>query len=294
MARKANTSKDRIDVYQEVTDRIVAALEEGTVPWHKPWADAGAQRNLRSGKEYRGVNQLLLSLSDYGSPYWVTFKQAKELGGSVRKGEKSSLVVFWKMLRLKDEGEDETRTVPMLKHYRVFNVEQCDGLEVPQDERQARDVHPIAACQSIMARYRNGPTVQHGGGRACYMPARDIVQLPVQSAFESDEAYYSTAFHELIHSTGHESRLKRDGIEQVAAFGTATYSREELVAELGASMLCGQAGIAPAVLDQSTAYVASWLKRLKDDRKLVVQAAGKAQRGADHVLGVTFEDGEGR
>lgn len=285
MADKA----ERLDVYQEVTDRIVAALEEGTIPWHKPWAEAGAQRNLKSGKEYRGVNQLLLGLSDYGSPYWLTFRQAKDLGGSVRKGERSSLVVFWKMLKRADQDTGDEKLIPMLRHYRVFNVSQCDGLEVPQDERETRTVSPIAACQSIVAGYRNGPTVEHGGSRACYSPARDAVMLPNQSAFESDESYYSTAFHELVHSTGHESRLKREGLElETLRFGSPTYSREELIAELGAAMLAGRAGIVPATIDQSAAYVAGWLGRLRDDRKLIVSAAGRAQRAADRVLGIEF------
>ncbi len=281
----------KTDAYQAVTDQIVAQLEAGTVPWRKPWSAQGGAISLQTGKPYRGVNQLLLSLAPYASPYWVTYKQAAARDAQVRRGEKSTLVVFWKQIEVKDsDAPNGKRRVPLLRYFRVFNAEQCDGLDLPADDSATRDHTPLEACEKIAAGYRNGPRVEHGGDVACYSPFFDRVQLPVPSAFDSAESYYSTMFHELTHSTGHESRLNRDGIGAGHAFGSAEYSREELVAECGAAMLCGEAGIAPAVLDNASAYIANWLRVLKSDHKLVVQAAARAQRAADHILGIEWGD----
>jgi antirestriction protein ArdC len=281
------------DVYAEVTERIVAALEAGTVPWRRPWiASADAHRNPVSGTEYRGVNPFLLDMTawdrGYSDPLWITFKQAKTKGGCVRKGEKSTLVIFWKMLKGKDKDTGEERTIPMLRHYRVFNVAQVDGLDIERPEVAPFD--PIERADAIIAGMPNAPTIGHGGNRAFYAPALDAVQLPMREQFVSADAYYSTAFHELTHSTGHESRLNR---EEVAgrgkhAFGSERYAREELVAELGAAMVGARAGIAPQT-DQSAAYIAGWLKALKEDDKLLISAAGRAQRAADYIVGAARE-----
>lgn len=283
-------SSASVDVYEEVTDRIIAALEEGTVPWRRPWvASADSHRNPVSGTEYRGVNPFLLELTawerGYSDPRWLTFKQAKTAGGCVRKGEKSTQVIFWKMLRGKDKDTGEERTIPMLRHYRVFNVAQVDGLELEQAETIAT-FDPIERADQIIAAMPNAPTIGHGGNRAFYHPALDAVQLPAREQFESPEAYYSTAFHELTHSTGHESRLNRDEVAGRGrhGFGSEPYAGEELVAELGAAMVGARANIAPRT-DQSAAYIAGWLRALRDDRKLLVSAAGRAQRAADYILG---------
>jgi antirestriction protein ArdC len=279
------------DLYAEVTDRIIAELERGVVPWRKPWAatDGSLHRNLVSGKPYRGVNQLLLSLSSYSSPYWVTFKQAKAKGGAVRKGEKSTLIVFWKFLRREDKATGKLTSIPMLRHYRVFNVEQCDGLTVPEPvERE--DFDPIAAAETIFADMPNRPMVGFGGDRAFYAPAFDTVQLPEREAFDSAAGFYSTAFHELVHATGHQSRLNRPEVQGGASFGSEVYSREELTAEMGAAMLCAQAGILDDTVKPSAAYIGSWLKVLRADRKMVLGAAGKAQRAADYILGTGFAE----
>lgn len=287
---------ERRDIYQVVTDRIVAALEEGTVPWRQPWsAPADAHRNPVSGTTYRGINPFLLELTamgaGYSDPRWVTFKQAQSLGGSVRRGERSTLVVFWKQLRVgeKDEtgAEGSSRVIPMLRHFNVFNVAQCDGLEL-EPIAQPVDFEPIAAAAALVDGMPNRPSIGHGGASAFYMPAMDCVQLPAPELFEQRERYYATAFHELVHSTGHASRLNRPEVADrgAHAFGSVEYSREELVAELGAAMLCGVAGIVPPVVDQAAAYIASWLRALKDDRKLLVSAAGRAQKAADYIRGL--------
>ncbi len=282
-----------VDVYSEVTDRIIAALDAGTVPWRRPWiASAESHRNPVSGTEYRGINPFLLDMTawehGYSDPRWVTFKQSQTLGGCVRKGEKSTLVIFWKMLQGIDKETGDKRTVPMLRHFRVFNVAQCDGLAL-DDPPSPAVFDPIDRADAIIAAMPNAPRIGHGGNRAFYAPALDVVQLPAREQFSSADDYYSTAFHELTHATGHASRLNRPEVARAThAFGDGDYAREELVAELGAAMIGARAAIAPRT-DQSAAYIAGWLRALKDDRKMLVGAAGRAQRAADYVLGVKRE-----
>lgn len=283
-----------MDVYAEVTDRIVAALEEGTVPWRKPWsAPADAHCNPVSGTVYRGVNPFLLELTamerGYSDPRWLTFKQAKQRGAHVMRGERATLVVFWKQLRGIDKETGEERRIPLLRQYRVFNVAQIEGLDLPEPEPR-EPFCPITCCAEIIAAMPDAPTIGHGGGRAFYAPAFDAIQLPEPELFTTPAAYYATAFHELAHSTGHGSRLNRPEVTEPNRFGSEPYGREELTAELAASMLCGVAGISPETEEQSAAYLASWLRSLKADPRLVVTAAGRAQRAADYVRGIRREE----
>lgn len=281
------------DVYQLITDRIIELLEQGTVPWHKPWRSAEyAPQNLLSRKPYRGINAFLLGCLGYEEPFWLTFKQAKQLGGSVRKGEKSTPVVFWKWLEKRDGETDEVERLPLLKHYRVFHVSQCDlpDGKVPVIEpSEETEFVPIEACERVVSEMPNAPTIEVGGGRACYQPGEDRVRMPKREAFARVEDYYATLFHELVHATGHTSRLNREGIRELSRFGSKNYSQEELVAEVGAAFLCGHCGIAIATIENTASYIDGWLKKLRRDKKLVVQAAAQAQKAADHVLGVTFE-----
>jgi len=278
-----------VNVYEIVTDKMVAALEAGAVPWQVPWqGGAGwAPRNLVSGKRYTGVNPFLLSLSGFGSPYWLTFKQAKMLDGSVRKGEKSSIVVFFKMMDGVDKASGEARKIPILRFYRVFNLDQCDGVRVPAGrdlpETIVNDVHPLAAGEAIVSGYRNAPTVVEGEPQAFYRPGTDVINMPPRVSFNSSEEWYSTLFHEMGHSTAHASRLNRT--ESIGnGFGSHAYGREELIAEMTSAYLCAEAGIV-APFDNSAAYIASWLKTIKSDTRAVVVAAGKASKAADHILG---------
>ena len=292
-----------IDVYQQVTDQIIVALEAGTVPWRNPilgHEGAGWPRNLASDKAYRGSNVFLLALTawsqGYSSPYWLTFRQVKIKGGSVRKGEHSTLVVFWKQLTVEDEETGKPKRVHVLRHYRVFNTEQCEGLDVPVTEVPKPPLETfqrIEEAQHIVDGYA-GPEVHHKGVRACYRPLLDEVLIPEPMRFESPETYYATLFHELAHSTGHSSRLDRGLDTTLTPFGSPDYSREELVAEMTAAFLCGHAGIAPAMIENTASYIADWLKRLKDDKKMVIHAAGKAQRAADYILGVEYTNEEGQ
>lgn len=294
----SSTKQDtRRDVYQEVTDAVLEALDAGTVPWRKPWVSTGngefGQCNLQSKRPYRGINQFLCAMranaEGFSSPYWTTFRAAKKSGGSVRKGERGQLVTFWKRIEVKDEqSETGKKTVFMLRHYVVFNTDQVDGLDVPAVESvELEPVDVIDAGEQAISAMVDPPTIAHGGGRAFYRPSSDHVQLPERDAFETADAYYHTAFHELAHSTGHEKRLGRDGIMDVHRFGDADYSREELIAEFGAAMVSGSLGISPDI-PQSAAYIASWRRELGRDKKLVLAAAGKGQKAADRILGVQF------
>lgn len=272
----------KVDVYQKVTDSIVAQLEKGTVPWHKPWTGGGPV-NVRNGRAYRGINVFLLEVMGHADPRWGTYKAISEMGGQVRKGEHGTHVILWKPVKRKAEHEDEDAgKYILLRDYVVFNAEQADGLPALEN---GREHEPVEEAEALVLGYI-GPTIRHGGDSAYYAPLVDIVQVPVPENFESGESYYSTLFHELVHSTGHKSRLDR--LEHTG-FGTGPYSKEELVAEMGAAMLCGLTGIPPQI-DQSAAYIANWLERLQNDRKLVVQAAANAQRACDLIQGTTFEE----
>lgn len=284
------------NVYQIITERIVALLEQGTIPWQKPWTTNEGDalpRNLVSRKPYRGVNVFLLHAMNYGSPYWLTFKQAQALGGNVRKGEKATPVVFWKWLDVDEQDEKgKAKRVPMLRYYSCFNIAQCDGIAAPQPEGTTPRAHnPIETAEQIVAGMPNRPAIIHGGARASYSPAFDRVSMPQAETFATGENYYNVLFHELTHATGHESRLKRKGVAgtegEWSAFGSTPYAREELVAEMGAAFLCGHAGIVERTLDNSAAYIAGWLERLKEDHRLIVTAAAQAQKAADYVLNAT-------
>lgn len=293
-----NTGAAGKTVYDIITDRIIKALEAGTVPWRRPWAAMGSNqmpRNLSSGKRYNGINVFLLASEQmdkgYRSPFWLTYNQARDLGGHVKKGEKGTPVFFWKVYDKTAEGTDgpdseKTERRFVGRYYTVFNADQCEGLEKHLPTVEPRpEFSPIEAAEAIVAGFK-GPAIRHGGDRAYYSPIGDVVQMPNREAFESPEGYYETMFHELTHSTGHESRLGRfDNTRAPAPFGSEDYSREELVAELGAAFLCADAGISAPVLGNQAAYVAGWLKVLKNDKRAVVFAAASARKAAEMVTG---------
>ena len=289
-----------MDVYSIITERIIEKLEAGCVPWRKPWRSIGAPRNLVSKKAYRGINVWLLAAQGYTSPYWATIRQINELGGSVRKGEKATPVVFWRIyldgVEVKagepepeaQEAEGQGRRRFVLRYFSVFNTEQCelpasvtDKLTLP-DQRQ---IEPIEACEKMLAGMPNPPEIVHAGDKAFYSPATDRVTLPPPSLFESAEEYWATLWHETAgHATGHPKRLNRESLKEAAPFGSETYSIEEIIAEMAAAYMCGIAGIANHTLDNSAAYVAGWAARLRADRKFIVHAAAQAQRACDYVL----------
>jgi antirestriction protein ArdC len=286
-----------MDVYQIVSDKIVGMLEAGVVPWRKPWSSAGLPRNLVTKKLYRGINHFLLSASMYTSPFWLTFKQANELGGSIRRGEQSTLIVFWKIDQkeesVQEPGDEETHRRFLLRYYRAFNIEQCDlppGVidKLPKVETHEHD--PIDEAELIVANMPQRPALETAGAKAFYSSLTDRVTMPGRELFTTAEEYYATLLHELTHSTGHPTRLARETITEAGPFGSATYSKEELCAEMGSAFLCAEAGISPAVIENQVAYVAGWLSKLREDRKLLIYAAAQAQKAADFILGRNFGD----
>ena len=271
--------------YDRITDRITALLEQGTVPWHKPWkARTGLPRNFVSKNPYRGINVFLLLAMMYESPFWLTFRQVSQLGGSVRKGEKACPVVFWKQTTTEDKESGEQKKKYLLRFYHVFNVAQCDGLKIGAEPVQE---NVIAKPEEIVAQMPQPPVMKHGMTHAYYSPREDCVGLPPRERFERTEDYYSTVFHELVHSTGHEKRLKRSTLTESAGYGSNPYCKEELIAEMGAAFLCGLAEIGERTIDNSAAYLKGWLEQLRNDKTLIVQAAAQAQKAADFILGRT-------
>ena len=279
----------RQTVYEQITDRIISMLEKGTVPWQKPWKVAtGLPRNLISKKPYRGINIFLLHAMSYESPYWVTFRQAQELGGTVRKGEKACPVVFWKQLEVEDKKTGEVEKIPLLRFFYVFNVSQCDGLKnIPAPVESPATVSTTA--EEIVAMMPKRPEIKHGLAKAFYSPGADIVAMPDRARFETEAGYFATLFHDLTHATGAKSRLNRPTLTESAGFGSNPYCKEELIAEMGAAFLCGQAGI-ENTMENSAAYLQNWLEQLQNDKKLIVQAAAQAQKATDFILGTKFED----
>src|SRR3984893_8456319 len=276
------------NVYEIITKAVLDQLESGVIPWKKPWRTE-PPCNLITGKLYRGINPFLLAPQGYGSRYWLTFNQANKLGGHVRKGEKSSLVTFWNI------GQERTTTSAdcvqrksqpiLLRYYNVFNVEQTDGIADKLGlGKSGPRVASIEACEAIVKQMPNAPRLEQSD-RAWYRPSSDTVGIPSKNLFATSEEYYSTLFHELAHSTGHSSRVGREGIEQLNTFGSESYSKEELVAEMGAAMLCGVTGITPATIQNSAAYLKTWIERLKSDSRLLVSAASAAQKAANYIRG---------
>lgn len=281
--------QSRVDVYQAITDAVLDRLLRGDVPpWRRTWAGQDIPRNLLSGKAYRGINVFLLLLQGFTSPFWLTFKQAKEFkvpkgapAPHVRKGEKGSKIIFWKMLQ-KTEG-DKVTTWPLLRSYTVFNVEQCEGIPVPPQKGEcSNNEDPIPACEAIVQGFPL-PRPEICPGHPHYKPSFDSIGMPPMQSFSSAAEYYSTLFHELSHSTGHQDRLDR-GIMDCPIFGSNEYSKEELVAEFSASFLCAHAGISPRVIENQTAYIKGWGNVLRADPKLLVQAAQRGQLSADFIL----------
>jgi antirestriction protein ArdC len=267
------------NVYEIVTEKIIRQLEKGVIPWRQPWINGGAV-NWKTQKAYRGINAFLLEPGEY-----ATFNQIQEAGGKVKKGASSHIVVFWKWIEKEDQESEKTETVPFLRYYRVFHIEtQVEGLESKRDATTF-DHDPIAEAEAIYKGYLNAPEFTFASGQAVYTPTFDRINVPPLHDFEMAEEFYSTLFHEMVHSTGHKKRLARQGVtRQRVAFGDEVYSKEELVAEMGAAMLCGVSGIDNSTIKNSASYIQSWLRSLKEDHRLVVQAAAQAQKASDYIL----------
>lgn len=271
-------------IYEMITNQIIKKLEKGTVPWRKPFS-SGIAVNWKTQKAYRGINTLLLDGGEY-----ATFKQIKEAGGKIKAKEKGQIVVFWKWLDIEDEETGEDKKIPFLRYYKVFEIgSQVEGIE-PKREYKTFDHDPIEEAEKIKKNYINAPSYSHITGGAWYKPFEDRVNVPPMKEFENVHEYYSTLFHEMVHSTGHQNRLNREGITAHNGFGTERYSKEELIAELGASMLCGVTGIDNQTIDNSASYIQSWLRALKDDHTLIVKASQQAQKACDYIQNIQFDN----
>lgn len=279
------------DLYQAVTDRIVAALETGTAPWIRPWSGSfeGVPLNAGSNRAYRGINRVLLTLEAHAQGYrrnaWLTYRQARELGGQVRGGERGAQVIFYRLRDLPQALEDERseddpkpKVIPLLRAYTVFNVHQVAGLPErftpPTPSQPAWE--PLQAAERLLR--GSGARIEHGGSMAFYSPLDDRIQLPEREAFKDGGAYYATALHEAIHATGHPTRLDR---QLGRRFGEVAYAAEELVAEMGGAFLCASCRIDGKL--QHAEYIGEWLKVLKNDKRAIFTASTKAQQAADYI-----------
>lgn len=298
MSGKVNmTGRDKIN--SMITQRMIERINElGELFWRKPWQSVSQwPRNLITKKRYRGCNVFLLHSLGYASPYFLTMRQANALGGKIRKGEKSCPVIFWKLLDLEDpyapKDDPKSRMRPMLRYYCAFNIDQCEGIpedKIPKMNLPSREASPIDVAEKVVRDMPNPPKVRSGRSSAAYVPSTDTVEMPSQEWFKSDEHFYSTWFHELAHSTGHETRLARKGITSPNGFGSNPYALEELCAEMTAAFLCNHCGILNAVEDNSAAYLKGWLKRLHEDSSLLISAGSQAQRAFDYIVGPLDED----
>lgn len=294
---KANDKLNQLA--ERVTGEIIELLENGTVAWHKPWSAHGMPLNIATKRNYDGFNAFYLNLitlkKNYSAPFFLTYKQAHQKGGHVRKGEKGYSVIFWKIDTVlkgvttdEETGEEQSkfrkRFTPFI--WTVFNIDQIEGISFDTTIKERTPNEIINACQLVVDDMPHAPLISHGGNDAFYSPFRDMVQMPEMKDFESSEFYYAVLFHELIHSTGHKSRLNRFAEQESPAhFGNPEYSKEELVAELGAAFLCAQTGLINQTIQSSAAYIKGWLKALKNDKSLILSAATKAGKAANFIIG---------
>jgi antirestriction protein ArdC len=290
-------------VYEKLNAGLLAELEKAiesdtVAPWEKPWQGGRLPTRFATGTPYRAFNAIYLSLrigaEGWQSSTFITYKAAQQAGGNVRKGEKGSTVEVWRPARsgrkAVAEGEERKPARMFMGAHSVFNIDQCDGVKDPWATGEERKHSPIEEAEKILAGMVKPPALTHGEPRCYYSPPEDRVNMARPELFDSGESYYATLFHEQVHGTGHASRLNRDSLTSLTGFGSHEYSKEELVAEFGASLLCGIAGIETRkTRDNSLAYLKNWLGRLRKDTSLAVEASRLAQRAVDHILGTTFE-----
>ncbi|MDB5086418.1 MAG: hypothetical protein JWR09_412 [Mucilaginibacter sp.] len=280
----------RTDVYAIVTSRIIDQLQRNIVPWQQPWTEAGYPINIVTEIPYKGMNVWMLASLGYAQNYFITWKQLEKLGGRVKSGEKGHIVVFWKPLEKQeqeDTAQNSAKAAHVLWYYKVYNIAQCDG--IPESHTISDSPYPVSSigsCDEIIEMMPNCPVIKHTRQKAFYNPVKDCINMPKQQTFTTNESYYSMLFHELIHSTGHASRLNRKGIVDNPNFGTDMYSQEELVAEIGTCFLNSVAGIDHVEFDNSVAYISSWLDQLKRDSRLIVYASIQAQKAVEYILNI--------
>ena len=281
------------DTYQKITDLFIEKIEAGVNPWVKTWSTSGiSPQNYFNKTTYQGINLFLLNMTPHDVPFFCTFNQVKEHGGSIRKGAKSLPVVYWNTFLSKTEtvtrdGVTEPKKKGFIKYFNVFNIRDVEGIDfvIPQPKMVQNPNELIGICESIIANMPQAPVIRHTNKNgAYYVPMADYVNMPDMEQFKNSAEYYKVLFHELTHSTGHQSRLNREGVTNLCRYGSTNYSKEELVAELGASFLSALAGIANnELLDNAAAYLKGWLQPLKSDKKFVFWAAKEAQKAVNFI-----------
>ncbi|MBS1526300.1 MAG: DUF1738 domain-containing protein [Bacteroidetes bacterium] len=299
MKTTAKTGTKQHDLYQQVTDYVIAELGKGNVVWQKGWHSYGLPKNIISGHRYRGWNVFWLNFltikQEYATPYFITFKQAQEAGGHIKKGEKGIHIIFWaaiedktKMVTIRDASGQDKEIHPMFrvpKQHIVFNIDQTEGIVFPETQiNLLSEEQRLEQCETIIRNMPQCPVIQHRGSEAFYQPSADTVTMPLFGLFHTEAEYYTTLFHELAHSTGHASRLNRKEITEPSRFGSEPYSREELTAELTAAFLCAVCGIGQQTIINSIAYLDGWLDALRNDKTLILKASTQAQAAADFIL----------
>jgi antirestriction protein ArdC len=287
-----------IDVYQMVTDLIIEKLEQGVIPWRKPWNDYGSAVNYLSRKPYRGINQLILN-GLHIKPFYLTFKQVTSLGGRVKKGAKSIPVTYWNFVYRDKEtsrrlNPDEAKKHPatqlvktaFLKYYRVFNIDDVLHIDFDIPElAPEKDHYTIERCDTVLFEMKDRPEIRHRENQAYYNPAYDYINMPPIELFKTPELYYSILNHEAIHCTGHPKRLSRFASNEISTYNLAKLSKEELIAEIGAAFLNAHTGILNEdTLTDSSAYIQGWLNKLRNDKKFIIEASAKAQKAVDYIL----------
>jgi antirestriction protein ArdC len=290
--------------YDRVTERILDLMQKGVCPWRQPWSTRiEPPQNFATGRHYSGMNFFMLSMSGYQSPYFLTFRQIQERGGCVKKGSHGFPIVYWSTTEVEGKGVQpsesaelpasntpnipKSKLIPFLRSYVVFNAEQIENVAFPAPPTERDEAFkPLLEAEDIFARWRDAPEIVHGCSRAYYKPSEDKIFMPFMSDFERREDYYCTRFHEMGHATGASKRLNRS---MGGRYGSQEYSREELVAEMTSAFLCAKCGIDSAVIEAQASYISGWMKAISDDHRLVVLAAGQAQRAANYIQGITYE-----
>ena len=281
-----NTSKNK--VYQIITDQFIQSLKQEKIPWSKPWI---SEKPVSYNKHvYTGINSLLLSLTEHKSPIWLTFNKIKSLNGNLKKDSKSQIITFWKSLIYKnnlESGETEIKNIPYLRYYKVFNFNDIENIPLPKwyVKKDKLDFIPMENAEKISNNYltKENLDIKENGSKAYYNPTKDCIGMPTKENFFSENEYYSTLFHELNHSTGHNKRLARESFKELFSSKTE-YSFEELIAEIGACFLCSEIGILNKVKNNSKAYIQSWISVLKNNPKMIINASGKAQKSVNFIL----------
>ncbi len=292
--------KEKRDLYREVTDKIIALLEKGVAPWRQTWSSYGLARNYATKHQYTGINKILMNNTEYPIPYFMSFKQVKAQNGTIKKGAKAEQVYYFnaffkdsdgktideeKAKQLKAAGK-KVKKISVLRYFSVFNVASIEGIEFDIPEVELKENERIEKCENILREMPNRPEIRlMNANEAYYNAIEDYINMPDIKQFNNPEEYYVTLFHEMVHSTGHKSRLSRKGIIEPNKFGSVPYSEEEIIAEMGAAFLSAEVGINyDAVVENNAAYLQGWLNKLKEDKRFIFRTSAKAQQAARYIL----------